>query len=378
MRILVFTSYYLPAKRAGGPIKTLKNIVNKISPHGISFDIVTSDRDIGDKYRFHSVSKNSWEAVGKANVFYFSNGLSKLIALVRDKKYSFLYINSFFSVKFSIVPQLLARLFNRKVLIAPRGEFSDGALRIRYLKKKSYIAVYKLLLLHKNVVFHASTVHERDDIKEIFGDKVDIVIAENIPNVESPKICRVKDNDKLRVAFLSRISEKKNLLFALDVLSDAATEIEFDIFGPVEDDSYWQQCQKLIHRLPNRIKTNYRGMLEPSKVISTLADYDLFFLPTLGENYGHAIVEALCAGLPVLISDKTPWRNLEELGLGWDVALDNRQKFVEAINKTAAASSADHLTMRKNISTWASKQFARPEIEEANLTMFRSLLERFG
>ena len=47
-------------------------------------------------------------------------------------------------------------------------------------------------------------------------------------------------------------------------------------------------------------------------------------LPTLGENFGHVIVEAWTAGCPVLVSDRTPWRQLASHGVGWDVALDHR------------------------------------------------------
>lgn len=44
-------------------------------------------------------------------------------------------------------------------------------------------------------------------------------------------------------------------------------------------------------------------------------------MPTFNENYGHAIVESFVAGLPVVISDRTPWRNLEKINAGWDIPL---------------------------------------------------------
>jgi glycosyltransferase involved in cell wall biosynthesis len=44
-------------------------------------------------------------------------------------------------------------------------------------------------------------------------------------------------------------------------------------------------------------------------------------LPTLGENYGHVIVESFSVGLPIILSKKTPWLNLESKHLGWDLDL---------------------------------------------------------
>ena len=59
----------------------------------------------------------------------------------------------------------------------------------------------------------------------------------------------------------------------------------------------------------------------------SLAKNDLFFFPAHGENYGHVIAEAMAAGCPVLISDQTAWRNLEEKGAGWDLPLDAPGRF---------------------------------------------------
>jgi glycosyltransferase involved in cell wall biosynthesis len=55
-------------------------------------------------------------------------------------------------------------------------------------------------------------------------------------------------------------------------------------------------------------------------------------LPTLGENFGHAIFESLAAGRPVLISDQTPWRNLKQDFAGWDIALANGDEFKKVAN----------------------------------------------
>ncbi len=50
-----------------------------------------------------------------------------------------------------------------------------------------------------------------------------------------------------------------------------------------------------------------------------------------GENFGHVIIEALAAGKPVLISDQTPWRGLENHKAGWDIPLNDKEKFISIL-----------------------------------------------
>jgi glycosyltransferase involved in cell wall biosynthesis len=65
--------------------------------------------------------------------------------------------------------------------------------------------------------------------------------------------------------------------------------------------------------------------------ITVLQRSHIFALPTTGENFGHAIFEALAAGRPVLISDQTPWRHLRQAEAGWDIPLNASAEFRNAI-----------------------------------------------
>ena len=62
--------------------------------------------------------------------------------------------------------------------------------------------------------------------------------------------------------------------------------------------------------------------------------------PTLGENYGHVIQEALSAGCACLLSDQTPWQDLEEHGVGYVFKVDEQDKFAKAIDDYAKMSEA--------------------------------------
>lgn len=376
--VLAFTVYYLPGYKGGGPIKTITNLVNMTSDV-IKYNIITSDRDLGDEKSYSNVSADQWNQVGNSQVFYIKNGfkgLRQIAGLLLNKEYKIVYLNGFFPIRFSFIPLLIAKLIGKSIVLAPRGEFSVGALNIKNFKKKVFISFYKFFKLSNNVIFQASSEFEVIDIRRVLGNEVVVFIAENIGSQKYTENIVNKKNDILRVVFLSRVSPMKNVTYALDVLSNVSCKVFFDIYGPLEDTAYWEQCEEIINRLPANISVSYKGSLDPSNVIETLSAYDLFFMPTKGENYGHVITEALCAGLPVLIADTTPWRDLEVKGLGWDLSLDQPELFVQAIEHASAMTNQEYKEFRSNILSWSKHKFDQRDAIDANIAMFRYAVEK--
>lgn len=372
IKILVFTGYYLPGYKGGGPIRTIKNLIDQTSD-SFSYRVVTLDRDLGDIYPYNNLKFDSWNRIGNSEVFYIQPGLigmRKIFKLLAKENYDLVYINSFFSPQFSLFPLLLSKALKRPVILGPRGELSEGALKLKSTKKRIFIKVYQLFGLDHGVVFQASTKYEAKDIERVLGDNVNIVIAEDIGSKDFVTNIPVR-NKTTKAIFVSRISPMKNLALALKVLEKVESSLVYDIYGPIEDEIYWKQCQEIIANLPPNICVRYRGEIKPENVISVLSKYDLFFMPTRGENYGHVIAEALCAGLPLIISDRTPWKNLQSLGIGWDLPLDNLNAFSTAIDMLAKMPVDDHMNMRKTVLAWARQKFSQCDAIEANIAMFR-------
>lgn len=371
MEVLTFSGYYIPGYKGGGPIKTIKNLFDQTGS-SVSYRLITSDRDLGDSMPYSSVTCGAWNKVGNAEVFYVKSGsigYKQITKILFEKNYELIYLNSFFSPTFSVLPLIIAKTLRQKVIIGPRGEFSEGALSLKSRKKYTFIKLYKLLNLHRGIIYQASSIYEAEDIKRVLGPKVDIVIAEDIGAQEFAENIAIREQI-IKAVFISRISPMKNLGFALETFKSVQHPLVYDIYGPIEDQSYWQHCQSIIAELPSHINVQYKGELTPEQVVPTLSSYDFFFMPTKGENYGHVIAEALCAGLPLLISDTTPWRNLSEQGLGWDLPLDNPSAFTDAVNKLALMGLEEHCQMRENVLEWARNKFSQRDAIDANLAMF--------
>ncbi len=335
--------YYIPSVKGGGPIQSIKNLVDNLSDK-IDFYIVAADRDLGDDKPFENIKVNEWISVGNAKVFYIDITQltwKKIADIINSVNYKVMYLNSFFDYKFSIIPILLRKLNKirvKKIVLAPRGQFSPGALGLKSVKKFFYIKLVKILDLYRNITWHATADIEREDIEVIFGNAENIKVANNLTaNYKELKYDKSikKKKGELKIVFISRIHPKKNLKKAIEFLKGIDDKIEFNIYGPLEDKIYWSECEKVIDVLPENIKVSYIGMVDHDRIMDIFKEHHVFLFPTLGENFGHVISEALIAGCPVIISNQTPWRGLLNSNVGWDIDLNKEDEFVKAIQYCA-------------------------------------------
>jgi glycosyltransferase involved in cell wall biosynthesis len=222
-----------------------------------------------------------------------------------------------------------------------------GALSIKPLKKQLFISISKLFGFYKNVCWHATNIEEKKDIISIFGNDSTIYIASNISIISTEKKPILKEVGELRLVFFSRISPKKNLAFALSMLKKLNNKsISLDVFGTIEDAEYWTSCNNIIEEA--NLNVHYKGELLPSVVQEKLSNYHFLFLPTLHENYGHVIVEALTSGCGLILSNNTPWRNLKDKQIGYDVNLSNEIGFIEALNECVNMNQEQYNQVRNN------------------------------
>lgn len=371
--------YYVPSIKGGGPIQSIKNIVDNLSDR-IDFYIVAADRDLGDNRPFNGIKVDEWLSVGKATVLYTNYSelrWSKTSEILNSIDYDLIYLNSFFSYKDSIVPILLTkmkRISRRPIIIAPRGQFSAGALGLKDKKKKLYIEIAKVMGLYKDIIWHATAEMEKSDIQSIFGNRVKIKIANNLTaNYNELKYEKglEKIKGELKIVFVSRIHPKKNLKKAIEFLKNIHGRVEFNIYGPIEDKFYWSECKKLIEELPENIKVSYKGSVEHNKIIDIFKAHHIFLFPTLGENFGHVISEALIGGCPVIISDQTPWSGLEKQQVGWDIALADTDKFKEAINYCVNLDGENYKVLSKNAFEYGKKKSNNFEDIEESYNLFK-------
>jgi glycosyltransferase involved in cell wall biosynthesis len=320
-RVLATSAGFEPGFRGGGPIRSVARIVDSVSDK-TDLCLITRDRDFGSAQPYPELS-GRWISRGRSRIFYLDTlRVGHWLRLRRELSavpFDCLYVNSLWNPVFTVIPVIAARLRLirvRRVMIAPRGELSPGALLLKNKKKRLFLQGWGPLLRSMDVVWHASNEVEASQIRDVFAWAHVEVNSDQVSLPEEPLPPTATNEDRARLVFIGRISPKKNLKLTLGTLRYLSKPVQFDIYGPLEDTSYWSLCQSIIREVPSFVQVKYRGELDSSEVPRTFSEYDAFIFPTLGENFGHAIAESLSASCPVVCSDRTPWTPVLERGGG--------------------------------------------------------------
>lgn len=337
----IFVKKYLPGFKSGGPVRSVSNICEVLKGKS-ELRVVCEDRDSGDSESYPSINVNDWNDLDVTKVLYIEPSLWSHIKVLLSKRKSIssetVYFNSFFNFKFTFLPLLFASLgflkFKR-ILISPRGELMEGAISSKSsCKKRIYLAIFKLLFRSLPIQYHSTSEEERNSILDNLECKSDnIVTIPNLPAMSLIEFSSDRSNDskidKLRLVYISRISPKKNLKFFLDNAVSKIDLIEgFDIYGFIDDHDYFESLN--IEQFDGKV--NYKGVIDNKFVPKLLQSYDLFVLPTKGENFGHAICESLLCGTPVVISKFNPFYDVNINNAGYVLDLDEPSNVADVID----------------------------------------------
>ncbi|MBI4947870.1 MAG: glycosyltransferase [Bacteroidetes bacterium] len=375
-KILVFIDWFFPGYRAGGPIQSCTNLIEHLKDE-FEFLVVTRDTDYMEDIPYLNVKSDSWNILSNGiRVYYISKEKlsSKTIRVVlSEEKFDVVYLNGIYSIYFTLFPlYYLRRKSDTQVVVAVRGMLALSALGVKQTKKKIFLSVAKAIKLFKNVVFHATNEQEEIDIRRNIGQKVNVKLAPNLwrKDIASEWKQRKKNKQAVQLISVARISPEKNTKYAIEVLSKTKGRVEFDLYGPVYNKEYWEECKVIIKALPSNASVNYKGSLQTENVLKTLSDYHFLFIPTRGENFGHAILQAMSVGVPVIISDQTMWRNLEKHIAGWDIPLSAEKDFISVIEKCINMSQEEYDILSKGAFNFSKSFVNNKNIIEQNRQLF--------
>lgn len=374
-RLLIFIEWFTPAYKAGGPIRSVQNLIELLRDT-VDIYVFAGDRDLGDTKSMSGIELNTWLQRDGLSVIYQERqrlNYKQIQNVIMDVNPDTVYMNSMYSVKFFLLPLLALSFMQYKgrVILSPRGMLKASAMKFGKRKKQIFLFFIRYTGMIKRLIFHASDQQEADDIKKwlkVTEDKIRVI--SNPPAIQAEREMVTKTPGFMKAIFVGRLHPIKGLDYLLDNLGSVRSNVILHVFGWTEKEDYYQLCLQKARMLPQNIEVIFHGPKPAAEILHQMKHAHIFILPTHGENFGHAIFEALAAGKPVIISDQTPWRNLEQKKAGWDVALKDSKQFVTAIETAAAMGQEEYDQMSKHAHRYAAGYIERSHLKEKYTKLF--------
>lgn len=265
-----------------------------------------------------------------------------------------------------------AKVLNIPHIISPHGMLEPWALKHRGWKKKLVWWAWQKAAIQKAAVLHATAVKEAENLRAL-GLTNPITV---IPNgVNMPERCAPHTDESERVVlFLSRIHPVKgilNLIIAWARLQPIGWKLV--IAGP-DQDGHQAEIQKIIDTSSIGKQVQFIGVVDDKTKWQLYEQASLFVLPSLSENFGIVVAEALAAGLPVITTKGAPWLDLVTYDCGWWVNI-GVEPLVSAMREAMALSNVDRLEMGKKGRQLVQNSYAWPKIAEDMKNTYRWMLE---
>jgi glycosyltransferase involved in cell wall biosynthesis len=350
MRVCLVSSSFYPATLYGGPISATWDLSKKLAKKGIEVYVSTTNAN-GSKKLDVECNKYLKKEVNVFVKYYNEQIINKLsfsfiFGIYSDiKKSDVVYIQYLFhySVLFSL---LFSAIHHKKIILCPRGSFSEFTLS----NKLAFVKNLWLFLFIKpfvnKIVWQASSYLEEFDIKkkfpdstvEIINDGVDFQsfqVYQEISKIEL--VNRYSNSSGAKVANLFFSMGRLHKIKGFDVLIDAFhlflkedKDAKMIIAGG--DDGVEKQLNNQIKKLSIENSVFLIGAIGFDEKKMLLNNCDYFTLASEFESFGIVVAEALSCGLPVVVSDKTPWRDIEINNCGI-FAENEKVSFYQAFQK---------------------------------------------
>jgi glycosyltransferase involved in cell wall biosynthesis len=208
-----------------------------------------------------------------------------------------------------LMTALAARACKRPYIISAHGMLEEWALRHKRLKKALYATLVETRNLQRAACLRALSIDEVNDYRRL-GLTAPIALVPGGVDVDrtySPELFWARYphlRQKRVVLFLGRLHVKKGLNLLLEswaVVSKEARDLHLVIAGP-DSEGTLASLERMVDELKLRSSVTFAGMLTGEHKWSALAAGSLFVLPSYSEGFSIAVLEALAARLPVLVT----------------------------------------------------------------------------
>jgi glycosyltransferase involved in cell wall biosynthesis len=383
LRILVLTDFFVPSP--GGGYRTITNLVSPLAS-SVTFSFLSTPSNDARDGSLPGMTHHDWRKEGDhfvQRVPWRNRSISQIDRAVKSEQPELIVSTSLMS---TFTPLLLMWRLLRSltrpappILLMPQGELMDGALAIKSKKKALYLWMLRVSRLTQNVHWWATTEDERLAIRDLFPDASIHLVQTPPTNVEAARQPMPDRAGGFRILFASSVNAKKRPSVLIEALIGALdghpTPTLLTICGSAHDRDEQQRCAALIKLAPICLQFENLGPVEPGKVIDQIKACHILALPTLGESFGHVILEALANSRPVLTGRRTPWTDILDSGAG-EAVDEPVEAWTAALSRWLAFDQFQLQERSDRAFTAASEFLSKSEVPASALLLFENLALR--
>jgi glycosyltransferase involved in cell wall biosynthesis len=385
VRVLHVTPYFAPAFRYGGPPRSILGLCRSLIGTGVDIEVFTTTANGPDplpaapegteyegvRVRYFPLAwpKRYWRATGLAGALSRALPSADLV-----------HVHGLWNLS-GATAVACARAARVPYVISPRGMLQPVALhRHRAMKIAAYLAIERAHL-RGAALLHATSPEEGQQIAA-YGPPVEM-----IPNGVTPVTVSPHAADRLRrqaqldpdaevVLSLGRLHPIKRLdrlAAAFAIVRRQRPQARLVIAGP-DEDGHRRQIEPLF--APVADATRWLGAVDAETVGALFTMSRTLVQCSDSESFGMSVAEALTAGLPVVVTDRTPWAHIAEHGIGFSVTPEP-----EAIGRAVVRildDPAGGRAMGERARVWAREAFGWDAIGQVMHRAYQRVLEAPG
>jgi len=279
--------------------------------------------------------------------FFFSKFSYKMYATLFKvcRKADCIQLSSFFFPP-NLFAFIIAKVFNRKMIISPRGEFFEYALNRKRKQKGFFINLFKFI--NPKTIFHATSEKEIEMIKKLIPSVKNENIVKIFNSFESEY--SLSEKRKNQFLFLGRINPIKNIHSVFKYIKNIE-DVTFLIAGEANlsyEKEYLNFLKLKIKQLGIENKVKFLGKVHGEEKYKVIASCKCLVLPSHSENFGNVVLESLSQGTPVIASLGTPWSLLDEYACGFHIDFNLEEVVQLKLTSLISLDQVDFTRIKEN------------------------------
>lgn len=367
------------APEFGGPVRIITAICLELARLGNQVTLVYLD--FGDDFgqtqlpsheNLHYVECEVKFRIGMRPV-WVPEYRSKLIDVIAEKGNLVIHDNGIW-LPYSGVLHDVAQKQNIPVITSIHGMLEPWPMSYGRIRKLAAWHIYQKSRLEKNVLLHATSNFEAENLRKLGLTLPIVVIPDGTIIPEQASLPKPERSDKKTLLFISRIHPKKgllNLVEAIDYLRPSDWRV---VIAGYDENNYQAVVEKAVLDAGLGDYFTFVGPVDDQQKWGLYNSADLFILPTHSENFGIVIPEALAVGTPVITTRGTPWKDLVENNCGWWVE-PTVSGLIESLENAFSLDDHQLKQMGKNGRKMIEEKYSWPAIAARLEDIYRWILD---